>query len=174
VTKTPPNSGVYAYVDGFPVRADDHQFFMNPAIADIDGDGLVEVIAGSGGYFLRAWNIHGVQPAGWPKQTGQWIIASPAVGDLDGDGKLEVAVSTREGFLYAWHTTGTKTGRVDWSSFHHDDMNTGNFSTKLAFGSSANSSSGGCGCASSRADVPSGVLLVVVIVGVTGRRRKRA
>ncbi len=173
VTKTPPKSGEYAYVDGFPVRADDHQFFMNPAIADVDGDGLVEVIAGSGGYFLRAWNIHGVQPMGWPKQTGQWIIASPAVGDLDGDGKLEVAVSTREGFLYAWHTTGTKNGRVDWSSFHHDDMNTGNFSTKLAFGTSANASSSGCGCASTRADVPGGVLVVFVIVGVTGRRRKR-
>jgi uncharacterized protein (DUF2141 family) len=178
VTKTPPKSGVYDYADGFPQRADDHMFFMNPAIADVDGDGLPEVIAGSGGYWLRAWNIHGVVPMGWPKNTGQWIIASPALGDLDGDGKLEVAVSTREGYLYAWHTTGPTNGRVDWASFHHDDGNTGNFSTKLAFGTGANASSGsGCGCTSSRGDVPGGVLLVVVVIGaVTPRtaRRRRA
>jgi MYXO-CTERM domain-containing protein len=173
VPKKAPASGTYAYADGFPVRADDHQFFMNPAIADVDGDGLPEVIAGSGGYYLRAWNIHGVQPVGWPKMTGQWIIASPAVGDLDGDGKLEVAVSTREGFLYAWHTTGATNGRVDWASFHHDDANTGNFSTKLAFGSPASSSNGGCGCSSARADLPGGVLLVLVIAGTAGSRRRR-
>ncbi|HEY3801517.1 MAG TPA: FG-GAP-like repeat-containing protein [Kofleriaceae bacterium] len=174
VTKDPPSSGVYPYADGFPVRADDHQFFMNPAIADVDGDGLPEVIAGSGGYYLRAWNIHGVQPVGWPKQTGQWIIASPAVGDLDGDGKLEVAVSTREGYLYAWHTTGKTNGRVDWASFHHDDANTGNFSTKLAFGSPAGSSGGGCGCASSRADIPDTVLLVLVAIGVIAPKSERS
>lgn len=145
---------------------------MNPAIADVDGDGLPEVISASGGYYLRAWNVHGVQPADWPKMTGQWIIASPAVGDLEGDGKLEVAVSTREGYLYAWHTTGLTNGRIDWASFHHDDANTGSLSTKLPFGRAASRSSG-CGCNASTSPTAAGLVVVVVIAMVVPRRRWR-
>ena len=163
-------SGTYSFLDGFPQRADDHQFFMNPAIADVDGDGLPEAIAGSGGYYLRAWNVHGVEPAGWPKMTGQWIIASPAVGDLDGDGKLEVAVGTREGFLYAWHTTGKTGGRVDWASFHHDDANTGSLATPLAFGARPGASSG-CGCGATGPD--DGPLVIAIGLLVLRRRRHR-
>jgi MYXO-CTERM domain-containing protein len=105
--------------------------------------------------------------------TGQWIIASPAVGDLDGDGTLEVAVGTREGFLYAWHTTGKTNGRVDWASFHHDDGNTGNFSTKLDFGTGVSKSGGGCGCRTGR---PDGGALLIFVAGllVVGRRRRPA
>ena len=161
-------SDTYSLLDGFPQRTDDHQFFMNPAIADVDGDGLPEVIAGSGGYYLHAWNVHGVEPAGWPKMTGQWIIASPAVGDLDGDGTLEVAVGTREGFLYAWHTTGKTNGRVDWASFHHDNGNTGNVTTRLPFGKSPSTDSG-CGCRGSR---PDGGLVIVLGAWLLARRRR--
>ena len=162
--------GTYEFLDGFPQRTDDHQFFMNPSIADLDADGLPEVIAGSGGYYLHAWNVHGVEPAGWPKMTGQWIIASPAVGDLDGDGKLEVAVGTREGFLYAWHTDGKTTGRIDWASFHHDDGNTGNVETPLDTGVGPGGGGGGCGC---RTGSPGSGGLLVLVVGalVVGRRR---
>ena len=167
------SSQSYGFLDGFPQRTDDHQFFMNPSIADLDHDGLPEVIAGSGGYYLHAWNVHGAEPAGWPKMTGQWIIASPAVGDLDGDGTLEVAVGTREGFLYAWHTTGKTNGRVDWASFHHDDGNTGNFSTKLDFGTGVAKDGGGCGCRTGR---PDGGALLIFVAGllVVGRRRRPA
>ncbi|NIO11561.1 MAG: hypothetical protein GTO40_27495, partial [Deltaproteobacteria bacterium] len=42
------------YLPNFPQIVEDFQFFVNPAIADIDGDGLPEIIAGSGGYLVRA------------------------------------------------------------------------------------------------------------------------
>ncbi len=174
VWRTALVDGSYPYLPGFPQRVDDWQFFENPAVADVDSDGLPEVINGSGGYYLRAWNHRGEQPAGWPKQTGQWIVASPAVGDLDGDGTLEVAVGSREGFLYAWHTEGSTEGRVDWASFHHDDHNTGNFAIPLPFGTAAGPKSGGCGCATAATNgAPAAALLLLAASAVLLRRRIR-
>jgi len=122
---------------GAPFVIEDYSFFNSQAIADIDGDAYPEVIAGSGGYYLHAWDGCGREPAGWPKFTGQWIIATPAVGDLDGDGQLEVAVQTRSGWLYVWDTVGRADGVVAWSSKHHDNRNTGNLETPTDFGGAA-------------------------------------
>lgn len=136
---------------GFPRKMEDWQFFMNPAIADLDGDGFPEVINGSGGFYLHAFNNNGLEPEGWPKFTGQWILGSPAVGDVDGDGYLDVAVTTRSGYIYIWSTKGPADGVIEWNSFHHDNRNTGNYETPIArqAGPSASKGSdddGGCGC----------------------------
>ena len=124
-----------AFVSFFPRVVEDAQFFVNPAIADLDGDRRPEVIAGTGGYLVHAFDRLGREPSGWPKFTGGWLIASAAVGDLDGDGFLEVVVNTREGYLYIWQTNGpTRVGgrpSVQWQKFHHDQWNTGNFHTPL-------------------------------------------
>ncbi|MEM1029864.1 MAG: FG-GAP-like repeat-containing protein [Myxococcota bacterium] len=113
-----------------PFVIEDYSFFNSQAIADLDGDDYPEVIAGSGGYVLHAWNGCGAEPEGWPKFTGQWILATPAVGDVDGDGLLEVAVTTRSGWLYVWDTPGSADGVVPWPSKHHDLRNTGNAETR--------------------------------------------
>jgi hypothetical protein len=92
------------YLTAFPQVIEDTQFFVIPAIAELDGDGFAEIITGSGGYLLHAFNHFGQQPEGWPKFTGNWLATSAAVGDIDGDGLLEVVISTREGQLFAWDT----------------------------------------------------------------------
>jgi MYXO-CTERM domain-containing protein len=117
-----------------PMVLEDFTFFNSQAIADLDGDDYPEVITGSGGYFVHAFNGCGVEPAGWPKFTGQWVISTAAVGDVDGDHKLEVAVASRDGWLYLWHTEGLDTGIIEWESFHHDNANTGNLNTALQQG----------------------------------------
>ena len=89
---------------------EDFTFFNSQAIADLNGDDYPEVLTGSGGYFLHAFDGCGREPRGFPKFTGQWITPTPAVGDLDGDGTLEVAVGTRDGWLYVWHTEAKPTG----------------------------------------------------------------
>ncbi|MBI4950821.1 MAG: VCBS repeat-containing protein [Myxococcales bacterium] len=120
-----------------PFILEDFSFFNSQTIADLDGDDYPEVIQGSGGYFLHAWNGCGTEPAGWPKFTGQWIIPTAAVGDLDGDDKLEIVTGTRSGWLYAWHTNGRSDGVVAWESYHHDNRNTGNADTPLEQGDPA-------------------------------------
>jgi hypothetical protein len=111
------------YLPFFPRVVEDFQFFVIPAIADLDGDELPEIIAGSGGYLLHAFNRLGREPRGWPKFTGHWLSASAAVGDIDGDGLLEVAIGTREGQLFVWDTGGSTQlgGRssVQWQKSRH-------------------------------------------------------
>jgi len=112
---------------GFPMHMDDLQFLTSPTVADIDGDGSPEILEGSGGFILRAYNAKGETPSGWPKFTGKWIISSPAFGDIDGDGMLEVAVMTRMGDLYVWDTPAPACGNCNnqWRTFHHDTWHTG-------------------------------------------------
>ncbi len=116
-----------AFSPAFPRVVNDLQFITAPAVADIDGDGLPEVLEGSGVYDFHAIDINGTESPGWPKFTDGWMIESPAVGDLDGDGKLEVVAITREGLLFAWHTSGDECGFVPWRRWHHDEWGTGNY-----------------------------------------------
>ncbi len=128
------NTKTGEFLPGFPRNIEDWQFFLNPLAADIDGDGKEEVISGSAGYFVHAWNADGVEAEGFPKFTGGWIAASPAIGDFDGDGKLDLAADTRGGWLYVWKTKASVDTKVGWASFHHDNRNTGNYEEPLPVG----------------------------------------
>ncbi|MCC6763419.1 MAG: VCBS repeat-containing protein [Deltaproteobacteria bacterium] len=110
----------------FPRIIEDMMFFGNPAVFDLDDDGVPEVVQGSGGGFVHAVNHLGAQPVGWPKFTNGWMIPIPVAGDLDGDGLLEVATASREGFLYVWDAPGAASARaVRWQGFRHDRQRTG-------------------------------------------------
>jgi hypothetical protein len=161
------------FKNGWPQIIEDWQFFSTPIIADLDGDGLPEAAAGSGGYFVHAWNVDGVEPKGFPKFTGGWALASPAVGDLDGDGKLELVQVTRAGYVFAWRTRGSAKGRIDWDGFHHDAQNTGNFATKLDQGVKATPTSG-CNCSyGGRSETNVIFIVAAVMVIAYASRRKR-
>jgi hypothetical protein len=84
-------------------------------------------VIGSGGYLLHAWDYLGNEPAGFPKQTGGWIIASAGVGDFDGDGRFDVTVSTRDGWLFAWKTEASVKNLFEWNGFGHNPTKTGNY-----------------------------------------------
>jgi hypothetical protein len=105
---------------GFPVEASQNMK-SSPAIGDIDGDGWLDIVVGTGGYEpsggnkVYAWDRDGNSLPGWPKTTGGNMPAPPALGDLDDDGDLEVVVGCgAEGDsypapcseLYAWHGDG--------------------------------------------------------------------
>jgi hypothetical protein len=181
---------------GSPFVLEDFTFFNNHAVADLDGDDYPEIITGSGGYFLHAYDGCGREPQGFPKFTGQWIIPTAAVGDLDGDGLLEVATGTRSGWLYVWHTRGRSDGVIAWESFHHDNRNTGNLEHPLAQGVLHKArvplteaachapaapprleATGGCTCSSAQAHDPNRALpasLALVALGLARRARRRS
>lgn len=118
------------FLPGFPQQVYDMQLLSHQSIADISGDGMPEILSGSGALSVTAYDAEGQSPEGWPKLTGQWVLATPAVGDVDGDGWLEVVVGTRSGFLYAWHTEGRtpdEGGVVEWAGYHNDAANSGRY-----------------------------------------------
>ena len=128
VTAWNPRTG--ELLPAYPRKMDDMQFLASPAIADVDGDGIPEVIQGSGAYLVHAFRGDGSEPAGWPKFTHGWMIGSPTPGDVDGSGKIAVVASSREGNLYVWDTPApAKASAIPWQGFGRDRRHTKNLSS---------------------------------------------
>ncbi|MBN1262722.1 MAG: VCBS repeat-containing protein, partial [Anaerolineae bacterium] len=78
----------------------------SPAVADLDGDGRLEIVVGSWDGRLYVWDDAGALLPGWPLQVGDQIISSAALVDLDGDDHLDIVVGSKDHFLYGWTHTG--------------------------------------------------------------------
>ncbi|MCZ7527381.1 MAG: VCBS repeat-containing protein [Acidimicrobiia bacterium] len=88
----------------------------SPVIGDIDGDGRLEAVVNTGGYYnhpdgrrVYAWHLDDGSPVpGWPVATGGINSGGVALGDLTGDdgGRPEVVVTSRDGHVYAFRGTG--------------------------------------------------------------------
>ncbi len=89
-----------------------------PAIADMDEDGIGEIIVCSPNDSIYCLNGNGTRVSGWPLKvadSGANITSSPAVGDIDGDGHLEVIVQSSSGRIYGLnHDATSMTGWPLW------------------------------------------------------------
>ena len=117
------DTNIYAHrpdetlVPGFPIAAPStHEFRTVLTLADIDGDGNLEILVGAMGlststparvYAYRYANgVVSLMP-GWPQAMNHsTMYASVSVGDLDGDGRPELVAGNYDR-VYAWHADGT-------------------------------------------------------------------
>lgn len=65
-----------------------------PTLADLDGDGTLEVVVGSYSHKMWAWNYRGDVLPGWPVDVYDGIASGAAVGDINGDGRPEIVVGS--------------------------------------------------------------------------------
>jgi hypothetical protein len=98
----------------------------SPAVADLDGDGTLEVLLGAEDRKLHAFRFDGTPMSGFPIETGAEVRGTPAVWDLDGDGATDIVIAGWDRLLRAWRYPGTfqKKGMA-WPMFHHDGWRTG-------------------------------------------------
>jgi hypothetical protein len=101
----------------------------SPAIADLDGDGVGDIVFGTSDGLVFAKRADGSDLPGWPVAGDPIplnpgsaafvsgaiplpirgaILASVAIGDLDGDGRLDVVAADMEGKVYAWNDAGAR------------------------------------------------------------------
>jgi hypothetical protein len=84
--------------------------YGTPSLADLDGDGKLDIIYGSFDGKLYAWRWNGTDLPGFPLDLGGSITASAAVGYLDGPGdtQLDIVVVSSLDSLYVIRADGTR------------------------------------------------------------------
>ncbi len=102
--------------------------FAGPAVADIDGDDVQEIVVSASDGRLYCWNADGsVCQGSWPAETDrgftrdpygthaqlpeshpEGIASTPALGNLDADPDLEIVAGTVEQKLYVWNADGSR------------------------------------------------------------------
>lgn len=104
----------------------------SPVLADIDSDGLPEILIADQIGRLHAFRANGSPVAGFPVVTENKIDGAPAVWDLDGDGLTEIVVQSFDQQIHVWDTPWTfNPGATPWPMFHHDERHTGDLNQGL-------------------------------------------
>ncbi len=103
----------------------------SPALGDVSGDGVPDIILGSGQRFY-AWDGSGTEL--WNMNMKNFVVCNPVVGDFDADDSVEVAVVTGDmpggsfsgGKLYVYDcgpkaaSSGADEGKLfPWPMFRH-------------------------------------------------------
>ncbi len=81
-----------------PFHGGNQGYWASPAVADLDGDGVPEIVAISKDGNLYAWHANGTgilpgYPDGFVRTVGAWTQTTPALADLAGNGQREIIVS---------------------------------------------------------------------------------
>lgn len=101
------------------------QYLSSPVVADVDGDGVSDVVIGSPQYGLLGFNGRTGSPLQFfPLMATSGISAVPLAVDLDGDGKVELAAGSDSGTFYVWKMPGPASG-IKWPCAYHDACHTG-------------------------------------------------
>jgi hypothetical protein len=91
----------------------------SPVLADLDGDGGIDILHGGQAGVLHAWNMAGLELPGFPIAIGDWIRGTPMYCDLDHDGMGDVVLAGWNKKVYAWRMTGAyRPDRAPWPAFH--------------------------------------------------------
>jgi len=119
---------------GYPARVYRTWVDGSVAIADVDGDGLGDVVCGTNGVsgkpgVIRAFNHMGQEVNGFPLIPPDNYITSfethPTLVDIDRDGDTEIFAGRVDKFVYGWDTPGLYDSTKVWSTLKGNPARTG-------------------------------------------------
>lgn len=84
-------------------------FFATPAVGDVNGDGLLDIVAPSYDHTVYAWSRGGTLL--WRRYLEDTLWSSPVIADIDRDHKPEIILG---GDIYAGNPLGVPAGGLVW------------------------------------------------------------
>jgi len=119
-----------------------YRFASEPTIADLDNDGVAEVIFASwvekGSYQTGKLHILDYQgnpiheismPVAFGSPDWNGVLAAPTLANIDGDADLEVVLNTAHSGFLAYDLPGTANARVLWGTGRGNYQRTGSYLT---------------------------------------------
>ena len=98
----------------------------SPAVADLDGNGSLEILIAAEDRRLHAFHADGTQVSGFPIEIGAEARGTPAIWDLDQDGAVDIVLAGWDRGVYAWRYPGSfLPSGMAWPMFRHDNWHTG-------------------------------------------------
>lgn len=102
-----------------------------PVLADIDGDGRVEILVPTDGGYLAGYEWRNGQLAperGWP-QLFPDVPLTPTIADVADAGDLYMLVQDRSGLVHLFRLPAASTASCPWGEYGHDPGNSFNTET---------------------------------------------
>jgi hypothetical protein len=95
-------------------------------VADVDGDGSVDVLLGDEGKFINAWSSTGVPVDGFPLVMRDSVRGTPAVVDLDRDHDVEIVAAGYDRKIYVWSLPSVfDEAKAPWPMYHGNSHRNG-------------------------------------------------
>ncbi|MCI0448330.1 MAG: T9SS type A sorting domain-containing protein [Chlorobi bacterium] len=114
-----------AFLDNFPFSiAGVNKISSGCSVADLNDDGIYEVIFGTGDGRVYAYSANGSILDGFPLLTGGEVKSTPAI--INYAGNFGIVVYSTDGNLYGWKTPWTyNQSKIQWRNyltniFHHN------------------------------------------------------
>lgn len=90
-------------------------------VADVDGDGQLEIVTAHGGGYVSVYSVNGYFKPGWPKHLSVNEFRGLSVADIDNDGKMEIIVTAAYGNkTNTWVFGYDGTLRTGWPQLSND------------------------------------------------------
>ncbi|UCH85681.1 MAG: T9SS type A sorting domain-containing protein, partial [Candidatus Latescibacterota bacterium] len=111
---------------GWPVVISNNYTESSPVVADIDGNGVLDIVLGDETRFIYAWDINGNLIPGFPVQAEDAVRATPFLDDIDLDNDIDLVLHSWDQSIYAFDLTGTyNPGLAPWPTLQANSHRNG-------------------------------------------------
>jgi hypothetical protein len=118
------NNGLGVLNGSWPRSAGAGPVHAAPTLADLTGDGHLQVITTSESGYINVWNADGSNYPGWPQTSHplasnfpKGYFSAVAVGDLFGNGGKELVAGSWDHTVYAWDRNGNTLANFPINTF---------------------------------------------------------
>jgi hypothetical protein len=118
-------------IDNFPFSVTGiDKITSGVSVADLNGDGVFEVIFGTGDGRVYAYSTNGKILEGFPLLAGKEVKSTPAI--INNNGNFGILAYSQDGYLYGWKTSWAyDSSKVLWSNYLKDE-NHSNVNNKVS------------------------------------------